>query len=137
MMTIKQSLIETMKKSVYQSGKQEFYNLLNEYLISNGFKSVENGVAWRLEVFHEGLKIEVYVSLQQEYGGRLYKKYEATRLRVYVTVNHNHQDQDGNNKTFDLQDNNLVNVLSEIKKYFDELPDSELLMKRLNTPYHP
>ena len=134
-MTIKQSLIETMKKSVYQSGKQEFYNLLNEYLISNGFKSVENGVAWRLEVFHEGLKIEVYVSLQQEYGGRLYKKYEATRLRVYVTVNHNHQD--GNNKTFDLQDNNLVNVLSEIKKYFDELPDSELLMKRLNTPYHP
>jgi len=135
MMTIKQNLFETMKKSVYQSGKQEFYNLLNEYLISNGFRTVENGVTWRLEVFHEGLKIEVYVSIQQEYGGRLYKKYEATRLRVYVTVNHNHQD--GNNKTFDLQDNNLVNVLSEIKKYFDELPDSELLMKRLNTPYHP
>jgi len=134
-MTIKQNLFETMKKSVYQSGKQEFYNLLNEYLISNGFRTVENGVTWRLEVFHEGLKIEVYVSIQQEYGGRLYKKYEATRLRVYVTVNHNHQD--GNNKTFDLQDNNLVNVLSEIKKYFDELPDSELLMKRLNTPYHP
>jgi len=134
MMTIKQSLIETMKKSVYQSGKQEFYNLINEYLVSNGFKS-ENGLSWRLEVFHEGLKIKVYVFLQQEYGGRLYKKYEATQMRVCVTVNHNHQD--GNDKIFSLQDNNLVNVLSEIKKYFDELPDSELLMKRLNTPYHP
>lgn len=134
-MTIKQSLIETMKKAVYQSGKQEFYNLLNEYLVSNGFKSVENGIAWRLEVFHEGLKIEVYVSLQQEHGGKLYKKYEATRLRVYVTVNHNHQD--GNNKTFDLQDNNLVNVLSEIKQYFDDLPKSDVLLERLNTPYHP
>ena len=119
-MTLQEKLNQKAEKHVHETGKESFFQELNDFLREEGFSKL-NGLAWKLmsrdyEGFWASIKIESGV-ISHDSMFLKYRQYDTQVIRVSLTSCDWSWDT---YQDFPLE-GELVTVLVDIKKYLEEI----------------